>query len=160
MQISATSTKLYEGLGSTKSRELSSPENSAVPSSGEDKLSLSPEAMKGLEKLAAYPGWAGDYLPQVNVLNNPDANKIGYAAWEMEYRDTHKSELQEYERTFTRFYEETKIEHGILTADDHYEKVISAEDGNLAFQQTFESKLRGDPRMLELMGILGVKQAV
>ena len=124
----------------------------------QDSVTLSPEAREEFEKLAAYPGWAGEYLPKVNVLNNPDAHKTGYSAWATSFRDTHRSELNEYNSKFRDYYQEAKTEHGIVTKDDHYTQVIAAKDENPAFKQTFESKISRDPRMLELMNILGIKQ--
>ncbi len=125
----------------------------------QDRVTLSPEAKAEFEKLAAYPGWAGEYLPKVNVLSGEvGSHTKGYAAWEANFRDAHQNELSEYNSKFKDYYQETKAEHGIATNDDHYTQVIAANDGNPAFKQTFENKVAGDPRMLELMSILGIKQ--
>lgn len=114
--------------------------------------------MKELEKMAMYTEQVGEFLPQVTVLNNTDAHKIGYSAWAEEFQGRYKSELSEYGSKFKELYEETKVDHDILTADDHYEKVISLKGGNTDFQKDFESKLSDDPRMMKLMDILGIKK--
>lgn len=125
----------------------------------QDSVTLSPEAKAEFEKLAAYPGWAGEYLPKVNVLSGEvGSHTKGYAAWESSFRDAHQNELSEYNSRFKDYYQETKAEHGIATNDDHYSQVIAANDRNPAFKHAFENKVAGDPRMLELMSILGIKQ--
>ncbi len=130
------------------------------PNTNQDSVTLSPEVKTELEKLAAYPGWAGDYLPQVNVRpSGVGSHTIGYSEWETGFKDVHQNELSEYNSKFKDYYEETKAEQGIVTSDDYYTKVIAAADGNPAFKQSFENKVSGDPRMLQLMSILGIKQA-
>jgi hypothetical protein len=124
-----------------------------------DSVTLSPEAKTELEKLAAFPGWAGEYLPKVNVRpSGVGSQTIGYSEWETRFKDAHQNELNEYNSKFKDYYEETKAEHGIVTRDDYYTKVIAAADGNPAFKQSFENKVSGDPRMLQLMTVLGIKQ--
>ena len=158
MQISGISNNQYGRITTETTQQQST--SAASPQNNQDTVTLSPEAMKEFKKLAMYAGKAGDYLPKVNVLNNPDSHKIGYAAWEMNFRETYRAELDEYGDKFNAYYEETKAEFDIVTADDHYEKVVSVEGFNPAFQQTFEDKLRDDPRMLSLMNILGIKPPV
>lgn len=125
-------------------------------SSREPSVTISPEAKAEFEKLAAYTAQTGKYLPKATVLNNSDSHKIGYAAWAEDFQNTYRNELKEYREKFHRLYEENKIEHGIHTADQHYEKVLSLKGGNTEFQQDFEDKLKRDPRMLELMNLLGI----
>jgi len=156
MHILHASNTAYGALNATANRSFSQPTEISTPSSSSDNVTLSPEAMKAFEKLAVYAGPAGDYLPQVQVLNNADSHKIGYAAWETSFKDTHQAELEEYGNRFNAHYEDTKAEFDILTADDHHTKVISAKDFNPEFQQVFEDKLRNDPRMLALMDRLGI----
>ena len=134
------------------------PNPESLSSGSQDSVTLSPEAKAAFEKLAAYPAWAGQYLPKVNVLNNADSHKTGYAAWEAGFRGTYKNELNEYNNKFKDYYEQTKAELGITTRDDYYSQVIAPENGNLNFKQTFESKVAGDPRMLQLMKTLGIQQ--
>tara|TARA_R110002110_G_scaffold33533_1_gene114725 strand:- start:44097 stop:44549 length:453 start_codon:yes stop_codon:yes gene_type:complete len=147
---------MYETL---KLPTQSTPQQSSVNSKNNQpvNVTISPEAMKEFEKLAVYPGWAGNYLPQVNVLNNPDSHKVGYAAWESEFRSQHSDELAEYGNKFKSYYEETKAELKITSAEDYYEKVINNEEKNTSFQQSFEQKLANDPRMLVLMSTLNIK---
>lgn len=83
-----------------------------LSSSSMDTVTLSPEAKAAFEKLAAYPAWAGKYLPKVNVLNNADSRKTGYAAWEAGFRDTYKNALSEYDSKFNNYYEQTRAEQG------------------------------------------------
>lgn len=122
-----------------------------------DQVTLSTDTATKLEKFAAYPGWAGKYIAKVNVLNNPDSQKVGYAAWESDFRAAHHHELKEYNSKFKAHYEQAKIEHNINTRDEYYTQVIAASDDNTTFRDSVESKIRGDTRMLELMSILGIR---
>jgi hypothetical protein len=158
MQISGVFNNFYEAANPSATSQSRQSVDTETISSREDEVTLSPEAMKEFEKLAMYTEQTGAYLPKVSVLNNSDSHKIGYGAWAEAFQDTYKNELSEYGGKFKTYYEETKVEHGILTADDHYEKVISLKGGNIEFQQDFEDKLSGDPRMLELMDMLGIKK--
>ncbi len=158
MQITGLSNNSYIQNRSV-STGVGVPPQTPQSNTNQDSVTLSPEAKAEFEKLAAYPGWAGEYLPKVNVLSGEvGSHTKGYAAWESSFRDAHKIELSEYTSKFNEYYEETKAEHGLATNDDHYTQVIAANDGNPAFKQTFENKVAGDPRMLELMSILGIKQ--
>lgn len=130
--------------------------NTGDYSDRDSSVTLSPEAIAEFEKLAAYTEQAGEYLPKVTVLNNSESHKIGYSAWAESFRDTYKNELSEYSDKFRAYYEETKIDHDILTDDDHYEKVLRLKGGNVYFQKDFEDRLKSDPRMLELMSVLGI----
>ena len=114
--------------------------------------------MKEFEKLAMYTEQTGKYLPEATILNNPNSYKIGYAARAQDFQHRYKSELSEYADKFKAYYAEIKNEHSIVTADDHYEKVIRLKGGNIEFQQTFEDKLKSDPRMLKLMELLGINK--
>ncbi len=159
MQIPGASNSLYGAASSSTKNEFLPSDKPNEPMRSQDEVTLSPEARKAFEKLAMYSGQAGKYLPKVNVLNNADSHKIGYPAWASDFRNTYKTQLNEYSSKFHDYYNDTKAEHGIETASDHYEKVIQAEKGDdFTFQQSFEDKLKSDPRMLELMDILGIKK--
>ena len=158
MQISGISNNFYTPINNSASSQSKQSVSIGNGSTHESSVTLSPEAMAEFEKLAAYTEQAGEYLPKVTVLNNSDAHKVGYTAWAEDFQNTYKNELSEYSDKFKSYYEETKVDHGIFTVDDHYEKVLSLKGGNTEFQHTFEEKLKSDPRMLELMSILGIKQ--
>ena len=158
MQISGMPNNFYESINTSISPQSKQSINTGSVSTRELDVRISPEAMAELEKMAMYTEQTAEYLPKVTVLNNSDSHKIGYGAWAESFQNTYKNELSEYGDKFKGFYEETKIDHAIFTADDHYEKVISLKGGNTEFQKGFEDKLKGDPRMLELMGILGIKK--
>jgi|GEM_PF-3844252 len=158
MQISGISNNHYEPINTSASSRSKQLNNTGNVPTRESSVTLSPEAMAEFEKLAMCTEQAGAFLPKVTVLNNPDSHKIGYAAWAEGFQNTFKNELSEYGDKFKGYYEETKIDHGIFTIEDHYEKVLSLKGGNVEFQQAFEDKLKNDPRMLELMSILGIKQ--
>lgn len=158
MQISGVSNNFFNAINhSVTSQPNQSVKTGNVPAR-ELETTLSPEARKEFEKLGMYTEQTGEYLPKVNILNNSDSHKVGYWAWAEGFQNTYRNELSEYGDKFKAYYEETKIEHGILTADDHYEKVISLKGGNVEFQQAFEDKLSSDTRMLELMEILGIQK--
>jgi hypothetical protein len=157
MQISGISNNLLGPINTSVHSQSKQSINTGGASTSDSSVTLSPEAMAEFEKLAAYTEQAGEYLPKVTVLNNSDSHKIGYSAWAESFQDTYKNELSEYGDKFKEYYEETKIDHGIFTENDHYEKVLSLKGGNIEFQQSFEDKLKGDTKMLELMSILGIK---
>lgn len=157
MQLSSILGQQFKALNQRPTQQ-SAPVEPTRNHNYQDKVTLSPEAQKEFEKLAAYPSSIGEYLPKVNTLNNTDAHKIGYATWETSFRDSYKLELKEYGDKFNAYYNQTKAEFGIHNAYEHYEKVIKPEGNNPAFQHAFEDKLRSDPRMLQLMNVLGIKQ--
>lgn len=150
------SNNFYQPVDTSASPQSKQSIHTGRVSTRESNVTLSPEAMVEFEKLAMYTEQTGEYLPIVTVLNNSDSHKVGYGAWAEDFQDTYKNELSEYGDKFKGYYEETKIDHEIFTADDHYEKVISLKGGNAEFQQAFEDKMKSDPRMLELMGVLGI----
>lgn len=162
MQISGIANQYLQTINATDtSKAKPSLDVGNLPSgiqSSSDSISISPEATKEFKKLAMYTEQASEFLPKVNVLNNADAHNVGYSAWAEDFQSQHKSELEEYNGKFKEYYAATKIEHGIQNADDHYEKVLSLKEGNTEFQQDFENKLSTDPRMIELMDILGIKK--
>ena len=93
------------------------------------------DLVAGVEAYAAYPGWVSDYLPKVNVLNNPDSTQVGYFAWESSFRQEHRRELQEYDGKFKQLYAEAPTE------------------------DEFKQAIDNDPRMLDLMDILEIRRS-
>ncbi len=156
MQISGISNSIYQTTKASNLSQPTQPNSTTNTSSRESSVTLSPEAKAELEKMAMYTRQTADYLPKVTVLNNPHSQAIGYAAWAEDFQSRYSNELNEYGKKFKDYYEEAKVDHGILTADDHYEKVLKLKGKNTEFQQAFEDKLNSDPRMLELMDILGI----
>lgn len=160
MQISGIYNNHYSQTNTHASSQSKQSINTESMLARESSVTLSAEAMAEFEKLAMYTEQTGEYLPKVTIINNSDSHKIGYGAWAEDFQNTYKNELSEYGDKFKGYYEKTKIDHGIFTADDHYEEVLSLKGGNTEFQQAFEDKLKGDPRMLELMSILGINRPV
>lgn len=161
MQVSNSyHSNLYQTLGDTNrdTPKAGSTDNKLATEQTSDRVTLSPEATKELEKLAAYSGKASTYLPGATNLNNPNLFKPGYASQLANFENQHRAELNEYQGKFKDYYNQTKLDFGIHTNEQHYQRVTHARDNNPDFQRAFEDKLRGDPRMLELMGKLGVKQ--
>jgi hypothetical protein len=121
-----------------------SSENNTAPANlhtepGKTRASESEKAFSdlvtGLEAHAMYPGWVGEYLPKVNVLNNPDSIRVGYFAWESSFRWEHRQELEEYGGKLKQFYAEAPTE------------------------DEFKQAIDNDPRMLDLMDILEIRRS-
>lgn len=116
---------------------------------------LSEQTPEGLLRFA-LPSWFTDYVPKVNVLNNENSHQTGYVAWADSYRDTYKNEMQEFGKIFNEAFESAKAEHGIITQDDMYEKVIKNPTFSETLRQAVDEKILAAPRGLELMNILGL----
>tara|TARA_E500000318_G_scaffold49001_3_gene46062 strand:- start:1909 stop:2295 length:387 start_codon:yes stop_codon:yes gene_type:complete len=93
------------------------------------------DLVTGVEAHAMYPGWVGEYLPKVNVLNNPDSTQVGYFAWESSFRWEHKQELEEDGGKLKQIYAEASTEN------------------------EFKQAIDNDPRMLDLMEILEIRRS-
>ena len=128
-----------------------------APQVEQEKVSISRQAQQPFEQLAAYPGWADDYIPKVNILSHNLSQQSGHAAWEAQYRSDFSKELHDYNTLFNQHFTETKKDFDITDSEAFYKKVIQAGEEASAFQQRFENKIMNDPQMTTLMQKLGIK---
>lgn len=141
-------------------------EDKFSPTSGsKDTVSISDAGMRALDsdasegvKRFALPDWMGDFSAKVNILNNEDSTKIGYAAWEQDFRGSHKNELSEYGEAFNKHFEQAKKEYGITSQVDMYEKIIKSPENSESLRQSLVEKLQSDPEIMALMETLGIKR--
>ena len=116
---------------------------------------LAAESPEGLKKMA-LPSWYGNYIPNVNILNSDLSQQPGSVEREQNYINEHRDELNEYSKIFKSHFEEAKVENGIITQEDMYEKVIKNHDFSETLRQSVEQKLNGHPRAIALMEALGI----
>lgn len=75
-----------------------------------------------------------------------------------EFCSKYKDELAEYGEKLNNYYAAAKEEQGI-TQRNYNAKVLQAEGDNESLHQSFKEKLLTDPRILELMDILGIERS-
>lgn len=74
-----------------------------------------------------------------------------------EFCSKYKNELAEYGEKLNNYYAEAMEEQGV-NQSNYYEKVLHAEGDNESLHQSFKEKILTDPRILELMDVLGIKR--
>jgi len=169
MNISATSNSSLYNTGNFEAKNRQNPHSqtsglSFQNSSSSSKVTISKEAQElassspDMNKYA-LPPWFEDFQPKVYTLNSEDSYQQGHIAKEKEYINEFRSELKEYNKIFSENYQETKAEHGIVTQEDAYEKMIKDAHFSEGVRRSLEEKMRNNPRAAELMNTLGIAKA-
>ena len=75
------------------------------------------------------------------------------------FRAKFRNELSEYYGLLSNYFREALKENGIdgTSQADYYEKVILDKDNSEKIHQSMQKRIENDPRVLELMGILGIQ---
>lgn len=68
-----------------------------------------------------------------------------------------KDEISEYTTSLRTYYREALQENGVNSHTDYYNKIVLNKENSEKVHQSMQKRIESDPRMHELMGILGIK---
>ena len=94
----------------------------------------------------------------LNSYKQNSMSATNYTRDNSQFEIEHRKELEEFREILANERWDTFEEYGVLTPEDYNEKVLNMPGDNQDIRLSIQEKILSNPRAMQLMGVLNIKQ--